>query len=151
MRNHLSQQPTLLRLDERGQVAILMVMVLPAIFLFFALALDAGVWFLDHRLAQNQADAAVLAAAQHLPATDVGEGYPASQAVETWLIKNGSDPEQLSSCPVSTPAPDLVVIEGLEYSDLHPGPSGANPMGGTAATTRSASVSGANRPASLLA
>jgi hypothetical protein len=49
MRNHLSGQLATLRLNEGGQVAILMVMVLPAIFLFFSLALDAGVWFFDHR------------------------------------------------------------------------------------------------------
>ena len=76
MSNHLSSQLAALRPNERGQVAILMVMVLPAIFLFFALALDAGLWFLDHRIAQNQADAAVLAAVQHLPASDVGPGRP---------------------------------------------------------------------------
>ncbi len=74
MRNRLSSQLATLRLDERGQVAMLMVMVLPVIFLFFALALDAGLWFLDHRIAQNQADAAVLAAVQHLPAADAGPG-----------------------------------------------------------------------------
>ena len=48
--------------EEDGQIAVVMVMVLPVVFLFFALALDAGLWFFDHRLAQNQADSAALAA-----------------------------------------------------------------------------------------
>ena len=56
-----------LRRQENGQMAILMVMVLPVIFLILALPLDAGIWLLDHRIAQNQADAAALAAVQHLP------------------------------------------------------------------------------------
>ncbi len=43
-----------LRRQEDGQMAILLVMVLPVVFLLFALPLDAGVWYLDHRLAQNQ-------------------------------------------------------------------------------------------------
>lgn len=121
MRNRLNGQLATLRQKERGQVAILMVLVLPAIFLFFALALDAGLWFLDHRMAQNQADAAVLAAIQHLPAADPGPGSPPTKAVHNWLKKNGSSPGQLKSCPESTPPPDLVVNPGgLEYWDLYP-------------------------------
>ncbi len=121
MSNHFSRQLATLRHNERGQVAILMVMVLPVIFLFFALALDAGLWFLDHRLAQNQADAAVLAAVQHLPAADPGPGSPPTKAVHKWLKKNGSNPGQLKSCPESIPPPDLVIAKGgLEYWDLHP-------------------------------
>ena len=121
MSNHLCGQLATLRLNERGQVAILMVMVLPAIFLFFALALDAGLWFLDHRIAQNQADAAVLAAVQHLPAADAGPVSPPTEAVHKWLEKNGSKPEQLKSCHESIPPPDLVGGDGrLEYWDLIP-------------------------------
>ena len=120
MSNHPNSQLACLRLAERGQMGILMVMVLPIIFLFFALAMDAGLWFLDHRIAQNQVDAAVLAAAQHLPAADAGHGSPPTKAVYKWLQKNGSAPGQLKSCPVSIPAPDLVVRPGLEFSDLHP-------------------------------
>ncbi len=56
--------------QENGQMAFLLVMILPVIFLLLALPLDAGLWFLDHRMAQNQADAAALAAVQHLPADD---------------------------------------------------------------------------------
>ena len=78
--------------DQRGQVAILMVLVLPVIFMFFALALDAGVWFLDHRIAQNQVDASVLASVQHLPAADVTS---AEIAAIRRLEKNGSGAEDL--------------------------------------------------------
>ena len=66
-----------LRRQEDGQMAILLVMVLPAVFLLFALPLDAGIWFLDHRIAQSQADAAALAAAQYLPATDTTQATSA--------------------------------------------------------------------------
>ena len=53
--------------------------------------LDAGVWVLDHRLAQNQVDAAALAAIGYLPAEPGSDGYiKAQNAVNTWLVKNGS-------------------------------------------------------------
>ena len=96
MRNYLSRQLATLRLDKRGQIAILMVMVLPVIFLLFALALDAGVWYLDHRLAQNQVDAAAMAAVRHLPAADMEQGHiDAINDVDLWITKNGGDPSDL--------------------------------------------------------
>ena len=88
--------------QEDGQMAILMVMVLPVVFLLFALPLDVGIWYLDHRIAQNQADAAALAGVQHLPANDTTQ---ATAAADTWLVKNGSGPEE-RAC--------------LEYSDRLP-------------------------------
>ncbi len=101
--------------DERGQVAILMVLVLPVIFMFFALALDAGVWFLDHRIAQNQVDASVLASVNHLPATDV---TLANIAALTWLEKNGSEEADLCEADENGPYP--------QFLDLRPSvPDGA--------------------------
>ena len=88
--------------QEKGQVAIIMVMILPVVFLLFALPLDAGIWYLDHSIAQNQADAAALAAVQYLPAADT---TLATAAADTWLVKNGSGPAE-RAC--------------LEYSDNHP-------------------------------
>lgn len=105
-----------LRRDEDGQMAILVVLVLPVVFLLFALALDAGVWFFDHRLAQNQADAAALAAAQYLPAKLGSEEYiKAEAAVGTWVTKNGSNTGELS-CGDGRDSP--------EFRDIHPA---ANP------------------------
>ena len=52
MSKYLTHRVATLRPDEGGQMAFMM---------GFALALDAGVWYFDHRTAQNQADAAVLA------------------------------------------------------------------------------------------
>ncbi len=88
--------------NESGQMAFLMLLTMPVVFIFFALTLDAGVWFVDHRIAQNQADAAALAAVQDLPAVDTTK---ATEAVNTWLVKNGSGPEELYC---------------LEYSDRFP-------------------------------
>ena len=103
-----------LRRQENGQMAILMVMVLPAVFLILALPLDAGIWFLDHRIAQNQADAAVLAAVQYLPDADT---TLATAAANTWLVKNGSGPAELDclvytdSYPESLPDGEFDAIE----------------------------------------
>jgi len=102
MINKLSHRPAKFRHDESGQMAILVVLVLPVVFSFLALGIDAGLWYFDHRTAQNQADTAVLAAAQFLPDTDTSQ---ATAAVDTWLTKNGSGPGD-RSC--------------LEYFDLHP-------------------------------
>ena len=108
--------------EEKGPMAILMVVVLPVVFLLFAMALDAGVWFFDHRLAQNQADAAVLAAVQHLPA-DALSLDDARTAVDDWVIKNGSDPAELD-------CGDGGVTPSPEFRDVHPAPSVNNPAGG---------------------
>lgn len=88
--------------DDSGQMAFLMVLTLPVVFAFIVLGVEVGLLFLDHRLAQNQADAAVLAATQFLPAADTDQ---ATDAVHDWLEKNGSRPDDLAC---------------LEYSDLHP-------------------------------
>jgi len=91
MANYLPRQVAALRRDEGGQVIILMALTLPAIFLIMAWVLNAGYWAVDHRLAQNQADAAVLAAVQYLPAAPADQNYfDAMDAVDTWLTKNGS-------------------------------------------------------------
>ena len=54
-------------------MAIAMILSLIGVLTLFALALDAGLWFFDHRTAQNQADAAALAAAQYLPSADTSQ------------------------------------------------------------------------------
>jgi hypothetical protein len=55
-----------LQSDERGQTGILFLLTLMMTFGFMSIALDAGLWYLDHRLAQNQVDAAALAGAGYL-------------------------------------------------------------------------------------
>ncbi len=117
--NYLPRQVTTLRRDEGGQIAIVMVLALPVVFIIYGLVLNAGVWYLDHRIAQNQVDAAALAAVQALPAENPGNESPATKAVHKWLKKNGSGPGDLSSCPESFPPP-LVVRPGVEYSDRFP-------------------------------
>src|SRR4051812_28986858 len=56
--------------EEGGQVAIMMVLMLIGVFAIVTLALDFGLWFADHRSAQNQVDAAAAAAGQALPCSD---------------------------------------------------------------------------------
>ena len=60
--NYLPRQVTTLRRDEGGQIAIVMVLALPVVFIIYGLVLNAGVWYLDHQIAQTQVDAAALAA-----------------------------------------------------------------------------------------
>jgi hypothetical protein len=80
-------------------MAILFVLTLLVVFILFALAFDAGLWYFDHRTAQNQSEAAALAAVQELPDTDTTN---ATDAAKQWLTKNGSGPGEMSC---------------LEYSD----------------------------------
>ncbi|MEZ4503842.1 MAG: pilus assembly protein TadG-related protein [Dehalococcoidia bacterium] len=79
---------THLRTDERGQMAWAFVLLLLVVFMFFAVAFDAGMWFFDHRTAQNQAEAAALAAVQELPAADTSA---ATTAAQTWLTRNDTN------------------------------------------------------------
>lgn len=74
--------------DERGQMAFVMLMLVIVVFMFFALAFDAGLWYFDHRTAQNQAEASALAAVQALPSDDTSE---AAALAGDWLERNGSD------------------------------------------------------------
>ena len=109
MSKYLTRRIKTLAPDESGQMAFLMLLVMPVVFIFFSLTLDAGVWYFDHRMAQNQADAAALAAAQHLPAP-FDELGPATDAVELWLTKNGADPDGDLDCLVYS---DDLLSDGL--------------------------------------
>lgn len=80
--------------DQRGQMAIAVMLILVLVIMFALFAFTAGVWYLDHRLAQNQAEMAAHAAALHLPATDTA-------AADAWLIYNGSIATSDQSCPRS--------------------------------------------------
>lgn len=72
---------------EAGQAAVMVVLSLLVVLLFFALAFDSGLWYFDHRTAQNQAEAAALAGVQLLPDDETSA---AAAAVDQWLAKNGS-------------------------------------------------------------
>src|SRR3972149_4700371 len=54
-------------LEDSGQIAITAVLAFLVIFTVAALALDAGIWYFDHRWAQNQSEAAALAGVLELP------------------------------------------------------------------------------------
>lgn len=74
-------------------MAFAAILTLVVVFIFFALALDAGLWFFDHRTAQNQSEAAALAAVQELPDPD-NDTANATGAADEWLTKNGSGPDE---------------------------------------------------------
>lgn len=75
-----------LHAQDDGQVAWLFLLSTLALFGFFAFAADAGIWYFDHRLAQNQAEAAAQAAAVDLPAASTAT---AEQAAKDALARNG--------------------------------------------------------------
>lgn len=94
---------------EEGQSAIFMVLMLLVVFLFFAIALDAGVWYTDHRHAQNQAEAAALAAVLELPDADT---TAARAKADQYLTENGASQTTTTSCPLSGAG------SGIEFQDL---------------------------------
>jgi Flp pilus assembly protein TadG len=57
----------LIRHRERGQMAFAIMFGFLILFSLSAFGLDMGVWYADHRRAQNQAEAAALAGVNVLP------------------------------------------------------------------------------------
>ena len=90
-------------------MALFMILMTLVVFMFFAMSLDAGVWYFDHRTAQNQSEAAALAAVIELPATDT---IVARAAADDYLSKNGAATTSSLSCPVSGAG------SGIEFADL---------------------------------
>ncbi|MBM3926540.1 MAG: hypothetical protein FJ320_11290 [SAR202 cluster bacterium] len=78
---------------QEGQITFLMALTLTGVFMFFSLGLDAGMWYFDHSRAQNQVDAAALAAAQHLPAPG-NDTSAATAAADQWLARNNSSADE---------------------------------------------------------
>ncbi len=64
-----------------------MLLIMLGVFRLAGLALDAGLWFFDHRTAQNQAEAAATAAILELP----DDTAAARDRAEEWLRHNGED------------------------------------------------------------
>ena len=97
---------------EDGQLAIGFALLLVVIFMFFALAFDAGLWYFDHRLVQNQVDAAALAGALELP--DPGN---ATTAALNYLAKNGiidpSNEYDAVTHPQGSKCPGLPAVQVL--------------------------------------
>lgn len=74
-------------------------------FILGALAWDAGVWYFDHRTAQNQVDAASLAAVQELPSNDT---TAAVNVAKDWLKRNG----------VATSVADAIQVQQHNEADI---------------------------------
>jgi len=84
--------------DESGQMAFTMLIAVFAVFVITALAFDAGLWYFDHRDAQSDSEAAALAAAGVLPATDT---TAALAEANKYLVANGNPAATAGSCPTS--------------------------------------------------
>src|SRR5437763_699113 len=87
-------------------MGILMFPTFLVMFMFFALSLDAGISFFDHRSAQQQADAAAEAAIVFLPAdpSDPSQAWrisDANNAANAWLHDNGSTGTVGNVCPIA--------------------------------------------------
>jgi hypothetical protein len=102
--------------DESGQVVAFFVCGILVLFGFFALVLNTGVWYLDRRVAQNQADAAALAGVQELPAPAANTAAARDAALD-WLQRNGA--ARQSFC----------VVDG-DYNHIDQGVAFADRIGG---------------------
>ena len=89
---------------ESGQMAWAFVLVLLFVFMIFAVTFDAGLWFFDHRTAQNQAEAAALAAVQDLPSSST---VAAELSAIEYLGRNGVNPAT-DGC-----SPDWIIFEDV--------------------------------------
>lgn len=85
--------------QQRGQILIMAVAFMVVGLGAIVISVDAGFWLRDRRDAQNDADAAALAAAQELPDTAA-----ATDAVYDWAAANGVAPEE---------------VESIEFEDLN--------------------------------
>ena len=106
---HSLSRPDLHRLfssagqDEQGQASFAFVLTILVTFSLFALGVDAGFWYVDHRIAQNQVEAAAMAPFLE---TDLYPGLPAGSdtavqtVAKTWLTNNGvaSPDTELAAC-----------------------------------------------------
>jgi len=82
--------------EDRAQFALPMLIGILLIFVIGALSLDVGLWYFAHRDAQNDADAAALAAALELPADDTTIAQGKADAI---LAANGAETTRDGSCP----------------------------------------------------
>jgi hypothetical protein len=102
---------------EDGQMALFMVMMIFVICSFFAMSMDAGAWYFDHRTAQNQAEAAALAAVMELPAkgaqTDAEAQQAAFDRALAFLQKNGESGLSRGDCPTTS-----TNANHIEFQDL---------------------------------
>lgn len=89
---------------EEGQMAMAMVILILGVFVLFGLAFDTGKWYLDHRLAQQQVEAAALAGALQLPSGDI------DGAVDQALTDNGAQVSDRTTAKCDPPDSDSVKV-----------------------------------------
>ncbi|HXH22375.1 MAG TPA: pilus assembly protein TadG-related protein [Dehalococcoidia bacterium] len=98
--------------DERGQTALSILLMTLGVFIFAALALDAGLWYFHHRTVQNQADAAAHAAVLNLPESTA----EATASAIAWLKQNGvPDPvADAAEVGTGTDCGDMAIASGQD-------------------------------------
>lgn len=110
---HLRRLVNRLPRRQRGQSAMMFMLTLLGAFSFMAMALDAGLWAMDHRRAQNQVDAAALAGAGWLADNGISNDgdytYEYEQVrleVEHFILANNGDPDRLYTAHCRAPYED---------------------------------------------
>ena len=86
---------------ERGQVLILLTMVMTVVFLIGAIAIDLGLWLSERRGAQTAADFAALGGVQEL-VDDEGDADAAYDAAVMLATRNYVDPARIDSSITSS-------------------------------------------------
>jgi hypothetical protein len=94
---------------QSGQMLLVAALSMAVLLGFTAMAIDVGMAYQDRRDLQNDADAAALAGAQHLPTNPTA----AEDAAADWLTKNGIDSTQVTDVSVESTlvANDTIRVE----------------------------------------
>jgi hypothetical protein len=102
MLRHVRPIARRLHREDQGQTGILFLLTLMMTFGFMSIALDAGLWYLDHRLAQNQVDFAAHAGALYLKNVDATDFDGARDEVAALITANRGSTVDLISDECNT-------------------------------------------------
>ena len=94
---------------QRGQMLLVAALSMAVLLGFTAMAIDVGLAYQDRRDLQKDVDAAALAGVQHLPLSPIA----ATDAANTWLLKNNVEDWQVTSITVESTlsANDTIRVE----------------------------------------
>jgi hypothetical protein len=98
---------------ERGGIVVLFALLLPALILFIALAIDVGNWFVHKRHLQMQADAAALAGGAYFGdcfSTDPATASAANAAIEDNATKYAGNTSSIYNFQIGGGAPRVTTL-----------------------------------------